>query len=360
MAAKRLRESDCIKPSSKHRQSGFNPKWSEDFPFVVYTEGKGMFCGLCQKWRGKDRNRNGTWITLPCSSLRRDSILEHVRSNSHGDAVKAEREALQARLRGGITQAFESIRTVQRQALISGLKCMYWLAKHEIAHSTNFESMLELAVSLGCTYITELHQGENAKYTSQQSMFEFISVLSQCIEQKVRAELDHSHYVSLLCDETTDVSIAKQLIIYVRYVLEGDIRVRYLKISDLKDGTAATIEEELLSVCQSVGINLSKVVGFGSDGASVMVGARNGVATRSHNPVMISIHCVANRLALAAAQAADSIPYLKKFKRYLSQIFYYYHNSAVRSASLKAIQEVLEDPILKTKAAGDTRWLSHD
>ena len=99
------RESDCIKPSSNHRQSWL---WSDDFPFVVYTEGKAW---LCQKCRGKVRNRNGTWTTLPwltvqalasCSSLRRDSILEHVRSNSHGDAVKAEREALQARLRGGI------------------------------------------------------------------------------------------------------------------------------------------------------------------------------------------------------------------------------------------------------------------
>lgn len=103
MATKRQRESDCIKPSSKHRQSGFNPKWSGDFPFVVYTESKGMFCGLCQKWRGKIGNRSGTWITVPCSSLRRDSILKHVRSNSHGDAVKAEQEALRARLRGGIS-----------------------------------------------------------------------------------------------------------------------------------------------------------------------------------------------------------------------------------------------------------------
>ena len=113
-----------------------------------------MFCGLCQKWREKVRNGNGTWITLPCLSLRRDSILKRVRSNSHGDAVKAKWEALQARLRGDITEAFESVRTIQRQALIGGLKCMCWLAKHEIAHSTNFESILKLAVSLGCTYIS--------------------------------------------------------------------------------------------------------------------------------------------------------------------------------------------------------------
>ena len=239
MATKRPRaESEAETSSSKHRQSGFNPKWSKDFPFVVYTAGKGMFCMLCQTWKRQVRNRNGTWITVPCTSLRRDSILEHVRSNSHHDAVKAEREAVQARLRGGIAQAFESVRTVQRKALIGGLKCMYWLAKHEIAHSTNYESLIELAVSLGSTYMTELHHGDNAKYTSQQSMFEFISVLSQSIEQKVYAELNHSNYVSLLCDETTDVSITKQLVIYVRYVLEGNLKVCYLKICDLKDGTA--------------------------------------------------------------------------------------------------------------------------
>ena len=110
---------------------------------------------------------------------------------------------------------------------------MCWLAKHKIAHSMNYESLLEVAVSLGSTYMTELHQGDNAKYTSQQSMFNFISVLSWCIEQKINAELNHSNNVSLLCNETTAVSITKQLIIYVQ---EGGLRVRYLKTRDMKDG----------------------------------------------------------------------------------------------------------------------------
>ena len=80
MTAKRLKdsdciESDCIKPSSKHRQSWFNLQWSENFSFVVYTDGKSMTLSEMER---KVRNRNDTWITLPCSSLRRDSILEHV------------------------------------------------------------------------------------------------------------------------------------------------------------------------------------------------------------------------------------------------------------------------------------------
>lgn len=90
--------------------------------------------------------------------------------------MKVQRDAVQARLRGGIAQAFECVLCVKKQALIGGMKCIYWLAKSEIAHTTNFESLLDLAVSLGSTYLTELHQGGNAKYTSHQSINELITV----------------------------------------------------------------------------------------------------------------------------------------------------------------------------------------
>ena len=40
--------------------------------------------------------------------------------------------------------------------------------------------------------------------------------------------------------------------------------------------------------------------------------------------------------------------------------YFTYQNSAVRMAGLHTIQEVLEQPTLKCKAAKDVRWLSHD
>ena len=82
------------------------------------------------------------------------------------------------------------------------------------------------------------------------------------------------------------------------------------------------------------------MVGFGSDGASVMVGKKAGVAARIREivPHLVNNHCIAHRLALAAAQASDSIPYLKKFKAVLQQLFCYYEASAVRTAGLKEIQ----------------------
>ena len=59
-----------------------------------------------------------------------------------------------------------------------------------------------------------------------------------------------------------------------------------------------------------------KLVALGSDGANAMVGKHSGVARRlqSDAPHLVSNHCVAHRLALAFAQAANNIQYLNEFK----------------------------------------------
>lgn len=105
-----------------------------------------------------------------------------------------------------------------------------------------------------------------------------------------------------------------------------------------------------------------KMCGFGSDGASTMIGSRNGVAAKLKEkvPWLVNNHCVAHRLALACSQAAEAIPYMKKFKDIVAQMYRFYDYSAVRTAGLKDIQSVLGAPDLKLKRASDTRWLSHD
>ena len=141
------------------------------------------------------------------------------------------------------------------------------------------------------------------------------------------------------------------------YLTESaEIRSIFLKITDLFDGKAQTIENALVQFCDSKEINLRNVMGFGSDGAAVMIGRETGVSTRLkvHNPLMVNIHCVAHRLALAASQASNDIPYLKKFKNIVHNLYQFYHNSPVRMAGLHAIQ-VLGDQTLKFKEAKDVR-----
>ena len=156
-----------------------------------------------------------------------------------------------------------------------------------------------------------------------------------------------------MTDESTDISVLKQLIIVAKYILpSGKIETSFLHIGDIADGTAETIEGcYIVAFMETNGLDINKLRSFGSDGCAVMVGGVSGVASRLKvpQPRLVSIHCINHRVALAAAHAADNIPYLKRFKETVQSLFLFYRNSAVRMAGLHAIQEILNDPIIKLK-----------
>ena len=54
------------------------------------------------------------------------------------------------------------------------------------------------------------------------------------------------------------------------------------------------------------------------------------------------------------------MPYIKRFKILLHNLFTFYDNCPVRTAGLKAIQEILDSPSLKLKHAKDHQWLSNE
>ena len=64
------------------------------------------------------------------------------------------------------------------------------------------------------------------------------------------------------------------------------------------------------------GVPASKILGLGSDGASVMTGKNKGVTGMMlrQNPHLVNVHCVAHRLALCTSQAAENIPALKDYQ----------------------------------------------
>lgn len=62
------------------------------------------------------------------------------------------------------------------------------------------------------------------------------------------------------------------------YLVSGEPRTCFLRVVDLLDGKAVTIEQKLLDICSWCKIPIGKVFGFGSDGAATMAGRRTGVA----------------------------------------------------------------------------------
>ena len=134
----------------------------------------------------------------------------------------------------------------------------------------------------------------------------------------------------------------------------------YLRDVEYEDGTGEGLAQEILNEAQKRNIPPSKMIGFGSDGASVMTGENKGVKGRlkEQNAHMVHIHCMAHRFALCTSQAASDIPRLKKYQEWLTSLFYYLKASATREKELHKVQEVLNHPVLKYKEIHAVRWLS--
>ena len=350
------------------RLSGYNKEWQTSYPWVqVSADGEGMFCKLCRKHSRRPKKvpvGKAFWVDVPCITLQQSSLRRHEASQSHNEAKALEAQLCIARDVGGIEQALSAVESAERKAMISAMKCLYFLCKNEIPHTTNFVSLLGLAKSIGATYLCDLNLGGNAHYTSERFIQEAVSSLGVVIRKKIFDDLRSSPFFSLLCDETTDVAVKKELIVYARYLSsDRHIRTSFIGLLEVPDGTASTIFSALQKLCEEEGFDIdSKLVAFGSDGAAVTIGRHSGVVTllKQTSPWLIANHCVAHRLALASAQAADEVPYVKKFKAILDQLYRFYDNSAVRTAALKFIQDILEDPRLKLTQAKDVRWLSHE
>ena len=82
------------------------------------------------------------------------------------------------------------------------------------------------------------------------------------------------------------------------------VAVNFLAYVNISRGTADHICTALVQALESYlqmtkETIFSKLVGFGSDGASVMTGCKSGVSTRlKREPLLFLMHCMAHRLEL--------------------------------------------------------------
>ena len=209
---------------------------------------------------------------------------------------------------GGIAQAFQTTVSLQKKAVSGSMRILYWLAKEEIAHFTKFDSLRLLCV------------GGNAKYNSHRLIDEWLAILSETIEEDMLNKIKLSPAIGFMRDESTDISVTKEPILYAHITASGKVSTHFLKLIHIADGKAETIERALMSFLDHTNIPISNITAFGSDGANVMVGHVSGVAARlkHRNPQILSIHCINHHLVLGTSQAAAEVPYLVKFLQILS------------------------------------------
>ena len=132
-----------------------------------------------------------------------------------------------------------------------------------------------------------------------------------------------------MIDESMDPSVRKDLVIYVNVFNKGNVETLFADLCEMKQCDASTLTEAIVEYLNNKNIDVENIYGVGSDGASVMVGQYTGVGARLKelNPFMLSMQCVAHKLALPSENAASGVTYLNELHSILNGLYNYFHTS---------------------------------
>ena len=149
---------------------------------------------------------------------------------------------------------------------------------------------------------------------------------------RVKSRVAAADFAALISDGSTDTSVVEQELVYVRTCKAGVTSVDFLGIVPTPKADAPGIVGSITHAVDK-GLNLSmrdfsqKLVAFGADGASVMMGKHNGVIARIRRemaPSLVGVHCCAHRLELAVKDVVKKHPLYSTFDRLLLDLYLFY------------------------------------
>lgn len=240
----------------------------------------------------------------------------------------------------------------------------YYLFKHEIPHTTNYESLIELVARLdGSQHIHQFMttSAQNATYQSHNTATELLSASAKWIQSSIFSAIRSSPAITLMADESTDIRVRNEMSLCCWYIEDGRAVERFICLQQLPDTTANTISKAILEWLTTAEIPLMKIYWLAFDGAANMSGKKNGVQAqlKEHLPNSHYIHYRSHLLHLAAANVASGFKPLKVLFSSFNSLWTFFHKSPKRSNKLTEVQSILDDPVLQLVRSGDTRWTSN-
>ena len=148
--------SSTFKPPSKSG-SGIrkSTKRGKPIPWLEFDENiQGAFSKLCKKGGRSLQRTGGAWITKPFTNWKKatQKMKSHSQSKVHHLSCQLDVEADRARQEGSIISQLQNVgeqqRLQNRKVIKVLIRCTHFLAHQHIAHTTNFDKLVELVVSV--------------------------------------------------------------------------------------------------------------------------------------------------------------------------------------------------------------------
>ena len=323
----------------------FRLDWLNKFSWLRKEE-EGVYCVKC---RARSRAENVSFVfgDRPSTNMRVTSFKDHELSQTHRCSLRWEKE--------NQTKPQTTLEEVARHEES--------LSKVGIQMKVVYQTLLKerpIGDYIADMYLLEelgLKVGHRRR--TQNSAWQICEAIEAVFISKVIADLKNAAFIGIMIDESMFIDLTEYLIVFAMYVKAGELHSRFIKLKCLHDQSSEGVFQGLLSVLGEFGVEISKIVGFASDGASVMTGAYNGAASKlkTKAPFCLDFHCVAHKCALAAS-AMGNVPIAREVDNVLHELHTYFSKSPKRLHRFKTWLELFDDPDVRILKPTNVRWLS--
>ncbi|XP_078585336.1 zinc finger protein 862-like [Branchiostoma floridae x Branchiostoma japonicum] len=341
--------------------------------WLVFVEGEGMYCLLCRKHKQvNQQNKSDKFVVLPSIRLRKAAVTDHGGCDTHTRSWETESQQRRGSI---IHRELEKKRSTHFTAVHKAFGCAYFLARENVANR-KFLPLINFLEDVGVPDVKYF------EHRSQGSIREVFLTIGETIQKTVIERIKRSGVFGVLVDDVTDAAALEQMITFVQFVdtEENKAAVAFLGTKDVLESHESANAEALLDnfteLLDTCGLELSNIHGLCSDGASVMLGARNGFAARLKRlpgcGKVLAFHCVCHKLALACCDTSADLKAIKGVEEVLLSVWKWLSYSPKRTAAFVKAQLAIkgmdgakspaaqQSVCRKLKRACHTRWLSFD
>lgn len=298
------------------------------------------------------------------------AIRKHEMSKNHIEAFCAMKAFGRVRIDTAIndqllaeTSLHNKTVAANREVVKRLISATCFLAKQEIpfrghdeseqsSNRGNYIELLEYTRQYDVQLDRHLQEATAFRGTSPSIQNDLIKATADVLLEQISCEINEARFVSIILDETSDISTKSQLSTVLRYVYKGQIFERFLGFTDVSsDRTAAGLMKHVEEIVQMYSLE-DKLAGQTYDGASVMSGHLSGLQKRVLNkyPMALFVHCYAHILNLVLQQGLQSIKQCRIFFLTLSGLAAFFSKSSKRNQALK------EFVARRLPSVAPTRW----
>jgi hypothetical protein len=191
------------------------------------------------------------------------------------------------------------------------------------------------------------------KGTSKTIQNEILDSMFAVCQTEIRNQINEADFLSVQCDEITDVASHCQMVVVFRYIFQCNVVERFWSFVRVTEKTADGISQSIKNVIDPLLHRTpNKLIAQTYDGANVMSGAIGGVQAKIKDTYKHAhfVHCYAHQLNLIMQKATSQNPKVKVFFSNLSAIPNFFSHLTYRC-------DVLEDVVKRRlPKVATTRW----